>query len=306
MQAFGITCANTPSAYYKTIIAQVINSSWGTQMSGEFRGLIYAPSYEDEVIMLFGMILGNLDDRFEIEEYNDEFPDCNAKINGKLVGIEFELYASNFKAQKHHLDPRLPNCDYLICWKNDTGNNILKLENKETKQPHEIKIIDLSKEIEMLDEKGLKFILNPEKHKHPVSKWEKETFLSQLGKNVENGKIKDDEFRLIEEFLNFCGKNNGLELVYGVGKIASLTVRVKKWGKIAPSGAMANGHIWINFKDANKSWIYPSPEIDQEVRRRFNQSSTGYYKYLRKDEETLAKLEGTLSYLVEKSNSLPY
>lgn len=119
--------------------------------------------------MLFGMILGYLDDRFEIEEYNDEFPDCSARINGKQVGIEFELYASNFKAQKHHLDPRLPNCNYLICWKNDTGRDILKLENKETNQLFEIKIIDLSKEIELLETKGLKFIMNPEKNKHPVS-----------------------------------------------------------------------------------------------------------------------------------------
>ena len=60
-------------------------------MSEEFRGLIYAPSYEDEVIMLFGMILQNLEDRFEIEEYTDEFPDCSAKMNGKPIGIELEL-----------------------------------------------------------------------------------------------------------------------------------------------------------------------------------------------------------------------
>lgn len=92
-------------------------------------------------------------------------------------------------------------------------------------------------------------------------------------------------------------------MIYGVGKIASLTVRVRKWGKIAPSGAMADGHIWISFKDATKFWIYPSPEIEAEVRRRFNQFSTGYYKYLKKDKETLTKLEETLSYLVEKSNS---
>jgi hypothetical protein len=215
-----------------------------------------------------------------------------------------KLYQNvNFKAQKHHLDPLLPNCNYLICWKNDTGRDILKLENKETNQLFEVKIIDLSKEIELLETKGLKFILNSEKHKHPVSKWDRETFFNQLRKNVESGKIKADELKFFEEFLNFCEENNGLEIVYGVGKIASLTVRIKKWGKIAPSGAMADGHIWINFKDANKSWIYPSPEIDEEVRRRFNQSSKGYYKYLEKDRETLAKLEETLSYLVEKSNS---
>jgi hypothetical protein len=195
-------------------------------MEEQFRGLAYAPSYEDEVIMLFGMMLPHLKDSFEIDEYNDEFPDCSAKFNGKPVGIEFELNASYFKSQKHHLDPRLPNCNLLVCWKNDVGQGKLIFEHEETKQTVEIKIIELSKEIERLQKNRLRFILNPDKQKHPTSKWERETFLNQLKKNVERGKITDDEFNLIKEFLNFCEKNKGLEVVYGVGKIASLTVRV--------------------------------------------------------------------------------
>lgn len=274
-------------------------------MSEHFRGLKYAPSYEAEVVMLFGMMLPHLESSFEIEEYNDEFPDCSANLNGKPVGIEFELKASNFESQKHYLDPRLKNCNMLVCWENDVGQDTLKYEQKETKETVEIKIIELSKEIEVLQKKGLKFILNSKKQKNPPSKWEKETFLKQLETNVINGKIKESECNLIKEFLSFCEKNDGLKIVYGVGKIASLTVRVKKWGKISPTGIMADGHVWINFEDANKSWIYPSPEIDEEVRRRFNQPSTGYYKYLKKDKENIDKLEETLSYLVEKSNLFP-
>jgi len=59
--------------------------------------------------MLFGMVLPYLYYKFEIEEYTDTFPDCSAMLNGKKVGIEFEVYASKFEEHKHHLDPRLPN-----------------------------------------------------------------------------------------------------------------------------------------------------------------------------------------------------
>jgi hypothetical protein len=272
-------------------------------MTEPFRGLKYAPAYEAEVVMLFGMMLPYLSGSFEIDEYNDAFPDCSAQFNGKHVGIEFELKASNFEAQKHHLDPRLRNCNLLVCWENDKGQDTLRYEQKETKATVEIKIIELSQEVEILQKKGLKFILNPEKPKHPTSKWERETFLNQLEINTKSGKVKDDDVSFINELLNFCEKNGGLKVVYGVGKIASLTVRIKKWGKISPSGIMADGHVWINFRDANKSWIYPSPEIEEEVRHKFNQSSIGYYRYLKKDKENLAILEETLRYLVEKSNS---
>jgi hypothetical protein len=262
-------------------------------MTGEFRGLTYAPSYEAEVIMLFGMILPHLNDSFEIDEYNDEFPDCSAKMNGKLVGIEFELNASHFKEQKHHLDPRLPNCDFLICWKNDVGKDSLTFENKE------IRIIELSKEIDLLEKRGLKFILNPEKRKHPISKWERETFLKQLWERVEDGQVTNNEYNLIEDLLIFCEKNKELEVVYGVGSIASLSVRVKKWGKISPFGAMANGVVWISFKDANKSWVYPSKEIEAELRRRFNQPS-GYYKnYHVRDNATLCRIKEALIWLAK-------
>lgn len=268
-------------------------------MAENFRGLLYAPSYEDEVIMLFGMVLPHLKDyRFEIEEYTDEFPDCNAKLNGYNVGIEFEVKASTFYAHKHHLDARLPNCGWIVCWKNDIGKETLKFLQKETKQPVEIKIITLSEIIEVLEKtEGKKFILNPKEQKHPVSKWVKETFLKQLKEKVE-----DKEFISIEELLEFCEKNKELEVVYGVGKIASLSVRVKRWGKIAPFGAMATGVVWISFKDANKCWVYPSQEIEAELRRRFNQPQTSYYKnYRLKDIETFDKIKAALEWIAEAS-----
>jgi len=55
----------------------------------EFRGLKYTPSYENEVILLFGMLMPHLESQFVIDEYNGSFPDCTALRDGKEVGIEF-------------------------------------------------------------------------------------------------------------------------------------------------------------------------------------------------------------------------
>jgi len=100
----------------------------------------------------------------------------------------------------------------------------------------------------------------------------------------------------------FCEKNKELGVVYGTGKIASLSVRIKRWGKIAPLGAMANGVVYINFKDANKLWVYPSQETEDELRKRFNQPQTSYYKNYRvKSAETLTKFKEALKWLAETS-----
>jgi hypothetical protein len=82
-----------------------------------------------------------------------------------------------------------------------------------------------------LERKGIRLILNPEKQKHPVSKWERETFLKQLEERVD-----DKDYSLMKKLLGFCENHKEFEVVFGRGKIASFVVRVKKWGKIAPFG----------------------------------------------------------------------
>jgi len=267
---------------------------------------LFAPSYECEVIMLFGMILPYLKDEYQIEEYNDQFPDCTAKLNGISVGIEFELKASHFKAQNHHLDPRLRNCDFVVCWKNDTGKNTLTFTDVETKQAVQIKIIDLSDIARELKEtKGLRFILDSEKQLHNISKWDRDSFLHQLEESVNNRIVNDSESIFIKEILEFCENNKELEIIYGIGKIASFTVRIKRWGKIVPLGVMANGTVWINFKDANKSWVYPLPELETQLRQSFNQPPTGYYKNLRlKDIEIYNKIKDALELLAKNSTKI--
>lgn len=81
----------------------------------KFRGLLYPPDYEAEVVLVFGMLLPHLDDDFVVEEYTGVFADCTARRNGKEVGIEFDVKSSVFKAHGHDEDPSLPTCDMIVC-----------------------------------------------------------------------------------------------------------------------------------------------------------------------------------------------
>lgn len=53
---------------------------------GNFRGLLYYPTLENEVIMLFGLILPHLQDSFVVDQGDfGVFPDCYALRNSKSV-----------------------------------------------------------------------------------------------------------------------------------------------------------------------------------------------------------------------------
>ena len=156
-----------------------------------FRGLKWEPSYEGEVLILFGMLLPHLKETVLIEEYTDEFPDCKAKIDGEDVGIEFEVDSRNFYDQKHHEDPRLPKCSLIVCWKNPY-NDVIK------PQGHSIKILELSK---VIKEKNLHLIRDgpcprPEE-------WNKERFLGKLRKNIGYG----ERYRWVKDLVEFCDAN---------------------------------------------------------------------------------------------------
>ena len=80
------------------------------------RGLQWAPSHEQEVVLLFGLLLPYIDGVLFIEEASDSFPDCIAVDDrGRPVRIEFEVLASSFLAHGH--DPK--GCDLIVCWQND-------------------------------------------------------------------------------------------------------------------------------------------------------------------------------------------
>ena len=64
-----------------------------------FRALRWEPTNEQEVVMLFGRLLGYLKRHLAIEFVQTGFPDCKATDSetGDEIWIEFELYAGHFK-----------------------------------------------------------------------------------------------------------------------------------------------------------------------------------------------------------------
>src|SRR5262249_8392546 len=68
-----------------------------------FRGCLHAPTNEQGVVLLFGMVLTELG--FLIETVSTHFPDCEAKrlVDGlwQRLRIEFELRSRNFALHGH-------------------------------------------------------------------------------------------------------------------------------------------------------------------------------------------------------------
>lgn len=102
-----------------------------------FRGLLHAPTNENGVIYLFGMISKELG--FLIESIRSSFPDCEGKYMvgenaWQKVSIEFEYKASNFKAHRHNEN----SVDFIICWINDWDDcpvRVIELRKEITRLP---------------------------------------------------------------------------------------------------------------------------------------------------------------------------
>ena len=85
-----------------------------------FRGLRHAPTNEQGVVYLFGMVSYELG--MIVESVQSAYPDCEAKrcIDSRKdqwqrVHIEFEYRSSNFREHGH--DPA--GCDLIVCWEHD-------------------------------------------------------------------------------------------------------------------------------------------------------------------------------------------
>jgi HNH endonuclease len=107
----------------------------GPVVYGEPLGLAamaHAPTNEDGVLFLFGVLAAELG--FRVERIQRGFPDCEAKrevVPGKWerVWIEFELESRNFKEHRH--DPK--GCQAIVCWRHNwpdapEGLEIIALE----------------------------------------------------------------------------------------------------------------------------------------------------------------------------------
>jgi hypothetical protein len=81
----------------------------------DFRGLRHAPTSEQGVVYLFGMVSYELG--FIVEAIHSAFPDCEAKRRisddcWQRIQIEFEYWSSNFQTHGH--DPK--GADLIVCW----------------------------------------------------------------------------------------------------------------------------------------------------------------------------------------------
>ena len=80
--------------------------------------MAHAPTNEDGVIFLFGVMAAELG--YRVERIQRGFPDCEAKREvapGKWewARIEFEYESRNFKEHRH--DPA--GCDVIVCWRHN-------------------------------------------------------------------------------------------------------------------------------------------------------------------------------------------
>lgn len=105
-----------------------------------FRGLHHAPTNEQGVVYLFGMVSRELG--FNIEALQSAFPDCEAKRLDPQrdlwhrARIEFEFKSSHFREHGHDANE----CDFIVCWQDDWDDC-------------PISVIELKKEIERLPSK---------------------------------------------------------------------------------------------------------------------------------------------------------
>jgi hypothetical protein len=108
-----------------------------------FRGMVHAPTNEQGVVYLFGMVSHELG--FLVETVNRSYPDCTAKqlISEKpqrwrRVGIEFEYLSSNF-------DHPPEGSNLIVCWEDD-------LAKRGQKAP--LPVLELRSAIEKLSPAG--------------------------------------------------------------------------------------------------------------------------------------------------------
>ena len=210
-----------------------------TSEKRDFAGLMYPPQRENEVYVLFGMLLPHFDDKFVIEKWG-EFPDCVGRLNGKPIGIEFEVDSKTFFSHGHPQNANFHNCNMIICWENGLRTDRMTINGQE------IRILDLKKEYET---KKLDFILNPEFQPKPVR--EEKEFFEKLREKVGSG----ERYGWIKSLVEFCKNNREFIMTIGKGKHqASIDFHIGRWlamgiGVPTPIQFYDNGSVTFDFKD---------------------------------------------------------
>jgi hypothetical protein len=258
-----------------------------------FRGLLYNPALENEAVMLFCLLIPHLEDSYAIEEYSGSFPDCYALRNGQRVGIEFELFASNFN---HENNDNLTKCSLLICWKNDIRSTI-KRDGKEfyVVKGHEIEIIALKNEVEKLEKsKNFKFI---EHGQRPSIYRGKERFFEQLKEN------RPRRYDWIRELYEKAKQSEDFLVDWGGGeKWLTMRFYVKKWD-VNPISVYGDGSVEISYQGnkAQPPWFELPQETKAELRQIFKNPKQKWYRVPLEGESDLDNIYRALKVLAEHS-----
>lgn len=215
--------------------------------------MLYEPTYEEEAVILFSLLIPCLQDNFVIDYYSGAFPDCFAKRNGKDVGIEFELQASNFSS--HERDPHadLSKCGLIVCWENDAPYRTIKKDGREflivEKQGRkwEIEIMALSKEVERA--KPQKFVLRGKRC--DIGKANKEGFFEQIRTRK--------RYEWIRQLYEWVMKKEEFDVRWGRGeRWFTMRFYVKRWN-IDPISVQGNGMVTVAYQGNpyNSPWELP-------------------------------------------------
>jgi hypothetical protein len=181
----------------------------------------HTPTSEQEVVVLFSLLLPYLPMRLELDEVHEQFPDCLAwriEEDGwrSLIRIEFELYASSFRTHGHDPD----GCDLIVCWEDDMpGFAVPRLPLRSLAETAAPPIIAV-----------------PMCPKYVMTIWSEETYLTAC--SVES--------RAVHASLLAWAKGLG-EVVFGKGdKIASWTFQIplRKAQDCTLFGVHSNNKIW--------------------------------------------------------------
>jgi len=236
------------------------------EQEASFRGLLYEPTLEHEVVILFSLLINHIKDNFAIEEYPDTFPDCLARRNGQRIGIEFEVLASHFYEHKHHEDENLNKCNLIICWKNDIRRKTTTRNGVEllTFDGHDIEIMALDEVIRSLQEvKSLNLILHG--RRPDIDRANKERFFEQLKESV-----NEEKYGWIEELYEQTRQREEFEVRWGGGeRWSTMRFYVRKWD-VDPIDIGGDGSVYVSYQGnpAISPWELPQ-EVQTALRQLF-------------------------------------
>jgi len=216
-----------------------------------FCGLVYAPSYEQEVVALFFLLLQHMERRFVVEEVRQDFPDCSlweftAAGTRTCKRVEFEIQSGDFAAHGH--DPA--NCDLIVCW-----------EHNWRQCP--IEVVELRSEWQRLSDPH-RFLLYPDQQRRPPQAWAIEDYTRAC---VEDAKLPraDDgipfEVHLVRHLADMAARFSSFAQFRGGerNKRPGYTFRVcDSWTAM---GADAPGKVYADFDAGSGAPEYLSKEM---------------------------------------------